>query len=102
MERRLLHDLALGDRTFIVELLIGIDQPLLFGRDALLVLDSVFDIEDGVRGLHLEGDGVARQGLYEDLHLRFSARDEKNWAQVEGSVSLLQRKLLAGDYPLAY
>ena len=35
----------------------------------LLVLDLGLDIVDGVRGLNLEGDGLAREGLDEDLHL---------------------------------
>jgi hypothetical protein len=35
----------------------------------LLVLDLGLDIVDGVRGLNLEGDGFAREGLHEDLHL---------------------------------
>ena len=31
-------------------------------------LDLGLDILDGVRGLHLKGDGLAREGLDEDLH----------------------------------
>ena len=31
-------------------------------------LDLSFDILDGVRGLNLEGDCLARKGLDEDLH----------------------------------
>ena len=34
----------------------------------LLVLDFALDIVNGVRALHLEGDGLARECLYEDLH----------------------------------
>ena len=30
--------------------------------------DLGFDIVDGVRGLDLEGNGLAREGLDEDLH----------------------------------
>ena len=36
----------------------------------LLVLDLLLDILDGVGRLDLEGDGLARQGLNEDLHGR--------------------------------
>jgi hypothetical protein len=32
-------------------------------------LDLGLDIVDGVRGLNLEGDGLTREGLDEDLHL---------------------------------
>ena len=31
-------------------------------------LDLLLDVLDGVRGLHVEGDGLARQSLDEDLH----------------------------------
>ena len=31
-------------------------------------LDLGLDVLDGVRGLHLQGDGLASQGLHEDLH----------------------------------
>ena len=32
-------------------------------------LDLGLDVVDGVRGFDLEGDGLARKGLDEDLHL---------------------------------
>jgi hypothetical protein len=32
------------------------------------VLDLGLHIIDGIRGLHLEGDSLAGEGLYEDLH----------------------------------
>ena len=38
-------------------------------------MDLGFDIVDGVGGLDLEGDGLAREGLDEDLHLDL----EKRW-----------------------
>ena len=34
-----------------------------------LVLDLGLDIFDGVAGLNLEGDGLPRQRLHEDLHV---------------------------------
>ncbi len=33
-----------------------------------LTLDLALDIVDGIRGFDLEGDGLAREGLDEDLH----------------------------------
>jgi hypothetical protein len=36
-------------------------------------LDLGLDILDGVRGLHLQGDGLARQGLHKDLHGRLNS-----------------------------
>lgn len=35
-----------------------------------LILDLSLDSLDAVRGLDLEGDGLAREGLDEDLHLQ--------------------------------
>jgi len=34
----------------------------------LLVLNLALDIFNGVRGLHLKGDGLTREGLHENLH----------------------------------
>ena len=64
-----LLDVVVGEGPAILQLLAGKDEPLLVWGDALLVLDLGLDILDGVRGLHLEGDGLAREGLDEDLHL---------------------------------
>ena len=52
----------------ILKLLSSEDKPLLVWGDSLLVLDLGLDVFDGVRGLHLKGDGLARQGLHENLH----------------------------------
>ena len=41
------------------------NETLLVWGNALLVLDLALHIVDGVRGLDLEGDGLARQGLNE-------------------------------------
>lgn len=40
------------------------------GHDTFLVLDLSLDVLDGVRGLDLEGDGLASQSLNENLHFR--------------------------------
>merc|ERR1712203_336877 len=68
MEGALLLDVVVGKSPSILELLAGEDQPLLIWGDSLLVLDLGLDVLDGVRGLDLEGDGLASQGLDEDLH----------------------------------
>ena len=64
----LLLDVVVAEGAAVLELLAGEDQALLVGRDALLVLDLGLDIVDRVRGLDLEGDGLAREGLDENLH----------------------------------
>merc|ERR1719232_540263 len=62
-------DVVVREGPAILELLAGKDQPLLVWGNTLLVLDLGFDILDGVTGLDLEGDGLAREGLDENLHL---------------------------------
>ena len=52
----------------ILELLACKDQPLLVRGDPLLVLDLGLHILDGVARLDLQGNGLAREGLDEDLH----------------------------------
>ena len=71
MQGRLLLDVVVGEGSAVLELLAGEDQSLLVGGDALLVLDFGLDIVDGVRRLHLEGDGLARQGLHEAVRKFF-------------------------------
>jgi hypothetical protein len=34
----------------------------------LLILDLGLNVVNGIGGLHLEGDGLSCEGLYEDLH----------------------------------
>jgi hypothetical protein len=58
-------DVVVAQRTAIFELLAGEDETLLVRRDAFFVLDLGLDIIDCIRGLHLEGDGLAREGLDE-------------------------------------
>merc|ERR1719158_1030026 len=62
----------------ILKLLSSKDQSLLVWRDSLLVLDLGLDILDGVTWLDLEGDGLSREGLHEDLHFLLSCRSESS------------------------
>ena len=39
-------------------------------------LDLGLDVFDGVGGLHLEGDGLASEGLNKDLHAAAESQDE--------------------------
>jgi hypothetical protein len=87
VEGRLLLDVVVGEGAAVFELLAGEDQALLVWGNAFLVyrllesawslvrraglshtLDLGFHIVDGVRRLHLEGDGLTREGLDENLH----------------------------------
>ena len=67
MERALLLDVVVRQRPAVLELLPGKDQPLLVWRDPLLVLDLGLDVLNRVRGLNLQGDGLSRQCLNENL-----------------------------------
>lgn len=60
-----LLNVVIGKGAAVLELLAGEDQALLVRGNSLLVLDLALHIVDGVRGLDLEGDGLARQGLNE-------------------------------------
>ena len=83
MKGGLLLNVVVGEGTAIFELLPGKDQALLVGGDAFLVLNLGLDVVDGIGGLDLEGDGLTRQGLDEDLHSTAETEDE-----VEGGLLL--------------
>jgi hypothetical protein len=68
VQRGLLLDVVVRERSAILELLAGEDEALLVGRDSLLVLDLLLDVLDRVRGLDLERDRLARQGLDENYN----------------------------------
>merc|ERR1712032_993323 len=68
MKGALFLDIVVRKSAAIFELLAGEDKALLVRRDAFLILDLGLDIVDGVRGLDIQRDGLARQRLDEDLH----------------------------------
>ncbi len=68
VEGALLLDVVVRQGTPVFELLASEDETLLVRRNSFLVLNLALHVLDGVRGLHLERDGLARQGLDEDLH----------------------------------
>ena len=63
-----LLDVVVTQRPAIFELHVIEDEPLLMGRDALLVPDFLLDIADRAGRLKIERDGLSREGLNEDLH----------------------------------
>ena len=68
MEGWLLLDVVIGQGSAVLQLLAGEDQSLLIWGNSFLILNLLFDIVNRVRGLDLEGDGFAREGLHEDLY----------------------------------
>jgi hypothetical protein len=83
VEGRLLLDVVVRQGASVFELLAGEDEALLIGRDAFLVLDFGLDVLDGVGLLNVKGDGLAGEGLDEDLHTTTESED-----QVEGRLLL--------------
>ena len=69
VQRALFLDVVVGERPAVFELLAGEDEALLVGRYALLVLDFALDHVDGVGRLDFERYCLAREGLYEHLHV---------------------------------
>lgn len=62
-----LLDIIIAQGATILKLLSGENQPLLVGRDALLVLDLGLDVVDGVARLDIEGNGLTREGFDETV-----------------------------------
>ncbi len=58
MESGLLLDVVIRESAPVLELLAREDQALLIGGNALLVLNLLLDVVDGVRRLDLESDGL--------------------------------------------
>jgi hypothetical protein len=81
----LLLDVVVTQSSSILQLLSSEDETLLVGGDAsrfvnlgykyvstgspFLILDFGLDVVDRIRGLYLEGDRLAREGLDENLHV---------------------------------
>jgi len=72
----LLLDVVIAESAPIFQLLASKDKALLVGRNALLVLDLRLHILNGIRGLHFQCDGLARQGFHKDLHASTQPQDK--------------------------
>jgi hypothetical protein len=89
-----LLDVVVGEGTAILELLASEDEALLVWGNALLILDLGLHIVDGVRRLHLQGDGLACEGLDETVELsrvsiNFWHRHRRNrfgFGSIEGKI----------------
>jgi hypothetical protein len=67
MQSRLFLNVVIGERSAIFQLFARKDEPLLVGRNALFVLNFGFNVPDGIRRLHPESGGLAREGLHKNL-----------------------------------
>merc|ERR1739846_289692 len=104
MESTLLLDVVVGESSSVLQLFTGEDQPLLIWGDSLLVLDLSLDVLDGVRWFDLQGDGLASQGLDEDLHASPESENQVKSALlldvVVGESSSVLQLLASEDQPL--
>ena len=60
----------------VLHLLASEDETLLINWDTFLIIDLCLDIVNRVRGLYIQGDGLARQRLHEDLHASAQAEHQ--------------------------
>ena len=75
MEGGFLLDVVVRESSSIFELLSGENQTLLIRGNSLLVLNLRLDVVDRIRRLDLESDGLAGQGLDENLHTTTQTED---------------------------
>jgi len=68
MESGLFLDVVVGQGAAILQLFAGKDETLLIWGNSLFVLDLSLHVLNGIRWLHFKSDGLASQGLDEDLH----------------------------------
>ena len=76
MEGRFLLDVVVAEGSVVLELLSSEDESLLVWWDSLLVLDLSLDVVNSVRRLNIKSDGLASQGLDEDLHATSQSKNE--------------------------
>jgi len=69
MKSGFLLDVVVGEGATVFELLSSEDETLLVRWNAFLILNLGLDVVNGIRRLNLEGDGLAGEGLNEDLHV---------------------------------
>merc|ERR1712113_97724 len=104
MKGRLLLDVVVRESSPILELFSSEDQPLLIWRNAFLVLDLSLDVLDAIRWFDLESDGLASQGLDEDLHTSPQSEHEMEGRLlldvVVGESSSILQLLSSEDQPL--
>jgi len=68
VKSRLLLDIVVRESATVFQLLSSEDEALLVRRDAFLILDLGLDVVNSIARFNLEGDGLSREGLHENLH----------------------------------
>jgi len=72
----LLLDVVVGESAAVFKLLSGEDEALLIWGDTFLVLNFGLHVLNGVRGFDVQSDGLASEGLDEDLHTSTKSEDQ--------------------------
>ena len=88
MQRRTTIDVVVGDGLAIFEMAAAKDEALLLGWDALLVLCLLLEVADGVLGLGMQADRLARQR--HDPELYANGWSEKWIAQAQSRGKLVE------------
>ena len=76
VESGLFLNVVVTKGSSVLELFAGEDQSLLIGRDSLLILDLGLHVLDCVGCFDVKSDGLASQGLDEDLHTSSESQNE--------------------------
>ena len=76
MEGGLLLDVVVLEGSAVFELFAGKDESLLIRWDAFFAMDLCLDILNVVCYLNFEDDGLALNGLYEDMHTSTESEDQ--------------------------
>merc|ERR1712112_734627 len=104
MQGALLLDVVIREGSSILKLLSSKNQSLLVWGNAFLILDLGLDILNGVRRFNLKSDGLASQGLDEDLHAASQSENKMESAffldVVVGEGSSIFQLLTSKDQPL--
>ena len=67
MQRPFFVDVVIGKRSSVFQRKTIVGQSLLVRRDSLFLLHLLLDVLDGVAGIDLQRDSLARQRPYENL-----------------------------------
>merc|ERR1712142_285239 len=76
MEGGFLLDVVVAQCATIFQLLTSEDKTLLIWWDTFFILNLSFHVVDGIAWLDLKSDGLASQGLDEDLHTSTESQDK--------------------------
>jgi len=80
MEGAFLLNVIVTQSSAVFQLFSGEDESLLIGGNTFLVLNLGLDIINGVAGFNIKSDGLASQGLDENLHTTSQSEDQMEGA----------------------